>query len=57
MKKQKTKFDFFAINRAMNQNFNGKKDYFGWNKKLDKGEEMKLNRKEQKNEKHISKEN
>lgn len=48
MKRQKTKFDFLAINRAMNQNFNGKKDYFGWNKKLDKGEEMKLNRKENK---------
>ena len=47
MKKKLNKYDFLAINRRMNNNFNGGYSYFTGNaKKLDKGEEMKLNRKE-----------
>lgn len=47
MKKRLTKYDFLAINRRMNGNFNGGNGWFtGPSKKLTKGEEMKLNRKE-----------
>lgn len=48
MKKKLTKYDFLAINRRLNQNFNGGSSYFGNTKKIEHGEELKLNRKEQK---------
>lgn len=45
--KKKTKWDFFAINRRMNGNWNGGKNFVtGDTKKITKGEELKLNRKE-----------
>ena len=44
--KKKTKWDFLAINRRMNGNWNGGNSYFGETKKITKGEEMKLNNKE-----------
>lgn len=44
MKKKLNKYDFLAINRRMNQNFNGGKSWFGETKKITKGEEMKLNK-------------
>ncbi len=48
--KKKTKWDFLAINRRMNNNFNAKSDFFceigTGNKNITKGEEMKLNQKE-----------
>jgi hypothetical protein len=45
--KKKTKWDFLAINRRMNGNFNGGENQFtGRSKKITKGEEMKLNQKE-----------
>ncbi|MBR5776733.1 MAG: hypothetical protein IKY42_10860 [Bacteroidaceae bacterium] len=47
MKKHLTKYDFLAINRRMNQNFNGGQSYGGINQlKITKGKELKLNRKE-----------
>ena len=45
--KQKTKYDFLAINRHMNGNWNGgNSQFFGPTKKITKGEELKLNQKE-----------
>ena len=49
MKKQLSKYDFLAINRAMNQNYNAKcNPILGSTglKNITKGEELKLNRKE-----------
>lgn len=45
--KKKTKMDFLAINRMMNGNWNAKGDFFNpkGNKNIDKGDELKLNRK------------
>lgn len=41
--KQKTKFDFLAINRRMNGNWNGGgSPFIGPTKKITKGEELKL---------------
>lgn len=51
MKKKLTKYDFLAINRRLNQNFNLTQDYCGAIKKITHGEELKLNLKEQKNDK------
>lgn len=43
-----TKYDFFAINRRLNQNFN-KGGFCGMlTKAIEHGEELKLNRKQQK---------
>lgn len=47
MKKKLTKYDFLAINRRLNQNFNITQDYCGMIKKITHGEELELNRKEQ----------
>ena len=45
---KKTKYDFLAINRRMNNNFNAK-DYLGFGaKNITKGETLKLNLKESK---------
>lgn len=46
MKKKLNKFDFFAINRCLNQNYNTTQDYGTARKKITHGEELKLNRKE-----------
>lgn len=47
MKKKLTKYDFFAINRLLNQNFN-KRGFCGLpTKAIEHGEELKLNYKEQ----------
>lgn len=48
MKKKLTKYDFLAINRRLNQNFNVTQDYCGAIKKITHGEELKLNRVESK---------
>lgn len=48
MKKKLTKYDFLAINRRLNQNFNVTQDYCGAVKKITRGEELKLNRRESK---------
>ena len=41
--KQKAKFDFLAINRRMNGNWNGgDSPFIGPTKKITKGEELKL---------------
>ena len=48
VKKKLNKFDFFAINRRMNQNYNTTQDYYGAHKRINHGEELKLNRKESK---------
>lgn len=46
MKKKKTKWDFLAINRRLNQNYNGS-SFLGCSRKnITKGEELKLNLKE-----------
>lgn len=43
MKKKLTKYDFLAINRRLNENYNTKM-FFGFhNKAITHGEEMKLN--------------
>lgn len=43
MKKKLTKYDFFSINRGLNQNYNSK-SFFGFHvKSITHGEEMKLN--------------
>ena len=48
MKKKLTKYDFLAINRRLNQNFNHR-GFWGLRiKAIEHGEELKLNRKEQK---------
>ena len=48
MKKKKTKWDFLAINRRLNQNYNGS-SFLGYScKNITKGEELKLNLKEHK---------
>lgn len=48
MKKKKTKWDFLAINRRLNQNYNGS-SFLGFPvKNITKGEELKLNLKEYK---------
>ncbi len=44
MKKKMTKYDFFAINRRLNQNSNKR----GFSKAIEHGEELKLNREENK---------
>lgn len=44
MKKNLTKYDFFAINRRLNNNCNSE----GYVKAIKQGELLKLNRKEQK---------
>lgn len=47
MKKKLNKYDYLAINRVMNQNFNGGL-FLGMNTlKITKGEEQKLAKKEQ----------
>jgi hypothetical protein len=46
MKKKLTKYDFLAINRRLNQNYNAPQDYCGVVKKITHGEELKLNRME-----------
>lgn len=40
--KKKNKYDFLLINRCMNGNWNGGKSFFGETKKITKGEEIKL---------------
>lgn len=50
--KQKNKYDFFAINRVMNGNWNGGKNFFGETKKLVHNEELKLKRFENKTNKN-----
>ena len=46
MKQKLNKYDFLAINRRMNQNFNAK-NFLGFKiKNISKGEALKLNRKE-----------
>lgn len=51
MKKKLTKYDFFAINRRLNRNYNAPQNYCGVVKKISHGEELKLNRKEQRKSK------
>lgn len=47
MKKKLNKFDFLAINRAINQNYNASSGYFSFCiRNITHGEELKLNRKE-----------
>lgn len=47
MKKKLDKYDFLAINRRMNQNYNNPKGFMGVSTpKITHGEELKLNRKE-----------
>lgn len=46
-----TKYDFFAINRRLNRNCNVAQSYCGVVKKISHGEELKLNRKEQRKSK------
>ena len=46
MKKKKTKWDFLAINRRLNQNYNGVSLSCYSKKNITKGEELKLNFKE-----------
>lgn len=48
MKKKLTKYDFLAINRRLNQNFNITQDYCAAIKKITHGEELQLNRRESK---------
>lgn len=49
MKKRKNKWDFFDINQAMNQNFNGGKDFLGYEtKNITKAEEIELRRRKNK---------
>lgn len=48
MKKKKTKWDFLAINRRLNQNYNGASFSGISRKNITKGEELKLNLKEYK---------
>lgn len=44
MKKKLTKYDFFSINRGLNQNYNSK-SFLGFHfKSITHGEEMKLKR-------------
>lgn len=51
--KQKNKYDFFAINRVMNGNWNGGKSYWSdVTKKLEHNEELKLKRFENKTNKN-----
>lgn len=46
MKKKLNKYDFLAINRGMNQNFNAGQSWGGINQlNITKGEELKLNKK------------
>ena len=46
MAKKLNKFDFLAINKTMNGNFNGGSNQFtGPTKKITKGEELKMLRK------------
>jgi len=48
MKKKKTKWDFLAINRRLNQNYNGSSFLGFLVRNITKGEELKLNFKEYK---------
>ena len=48
MKKKKTKWDFLAINRRLNQNYNGSSFLGCATKNITKGEELKLSFKERK---------
>ncbi len=55
MKKKLTKYDFFAINRCLNQNFN-KRGFCGMpTKAIEHGEELELARKLQRTTKCKSK--
>lgn len=46
MKKKKTKWDFLAINRRLNQNYNSVSFLYCSKRNITKGEELKLNFKE-----------
>ena len=54
MRRRKNKWDFFDINQAMNQNFNGGKDFSGNDTKgITKAEEIELKRRKMRRNKDM----